>query len=131
MDDIVSIPSPNVVQRPINFTECGSPPIFRVRYCGHQHSFGNNTILLHNKEAITLKPYEATTVYFDVIVFTSLPATSILYGSPIMYHQGLTCIINLIPTNDQYLHVTIVNKKTHTVEFEPDALTFYCNTVLN
>jgi hypothetical protein len=135
-DLIITVPSPNVIDRSINDDECGSnKPILKIRYCGltkrELYYQGKSTINLYNKESITLKPYEATIVNFDVTVITSLPATSILYGCSLMYRQGLSCIINLIPTNDHYLYVTIINKNPHSVQFKCDTLLFECNTILN
>ena len=43
----------------------------------------------------------ATIEDLPLLVRTSLPAVSILYNNDFLYKQGLTCVINQIPTKFQ------------------------------
>ena len=46
---------------------------------------------------------------FPVLLITSLPAVSILYGNDFLFRHGLTCVINPIPTNNTLLHIKLYN----------------------
>ncbi len=55
---------------------------------------------------------------FPVLIITSLPAVSILYGNDFLFRHGLTCVINPIPTNNTLLHIKLYNNKLIPSTFE-------------
>ena len=55
---------------------------------------------------------------FPVLLITSLPAVSILYGNDFLFRHGLTCVINPIPTNNTLLHIKLYNNKLIPSTFE-------------
>ena len=131
MNDLITVPICKVIKKPKQFTESGSKPVFQIKYIGIDAPFINKAKLtLSNEKPITLNPFQSIQLYFNVIVITSLPAISLVYGCTYFYRQGLSVIINPIPTNDTYLSVTIVNKKSIVNHFKADSLTFYCQTIL-
>ena len=131
MKDCVTVPICKLINPPGGYTVAGCDPICQIKYIGTRPPYLTRSFLsLENKEKITLQPLQSYKLYFNVMVMTSLPATSIVYGSDHNYCRGLSIIITQIPTNDTYLNITLVNKTLRVLHFEPDTLSFYCKTVL-
>jgi len=134
MDDI-SIPEPIFMKWPENYTCVDSPaPVLQIQYEGLPPDFKCRTsttlLTLTNKSSLTIKPCRYATIHFNVLVKTSLPAITMIYGSDFLYRLGITCVINQIPTNDSFLNVTIFNHKSVPITLEKKTLQFTCHTVL-
>jgi hypothetical protein len=133
MNDII-IPSPVYMKWPKNLTCVDSPtPVLQIKYEGlsiTKSSTNFALLTLTNKSDFTIQPKSYATVNFDILVRTSLPAVSILYGSDFLFRHGITCVVNMIPTNDAMLHIKIYNHKSVPTTFDKKSLQFTCHTVL-
>ena len=116
-----------------NFSCQDSPtPVLRINYKGLTNSLRCQNpamITLSNKTSFTIPSCDYTTIHFNVLVTTSLPAVTLLYGNEILFRHGLTCVINQIPTNDSLLSIKIYNPKSEPSTFAKESLQFTCHTV--
>jgi hypothetical protein len=134
-EDDITIPEPTYMKWPKNYTCVDSPtPVLRIQYEGLPASLrprANTALLtLTNTSSFTIRPCRYATLHFNILVKTSLPAVTILYGNDFLFRQGITCVINQIPTNDTMLNITIYNHKSVPVTFEKESLQFTGHTVL-
>ncbi len=134
-DDDITVPDPVYMKWPKNFTCQDSPtPVLKIQYEGLSNTTSPHRnpafITLTNKKAFTIPSCNYAIIHFPVLVRTSLPAVSILYNNDFLYKQGLTCVINQIPTNDTLLHIKVFNYKLIPLTFEKESLQFICHTVL-
>jgi hypothetical protein len=132
--DDITVPDPVYMKWSKNYSCQDSPtPVLKIRYKGLSNILPNKNsalITLTNKTAFTIKSCNYAIINFPVLVVTSLPAVSILYGNDFLFRHGLTCVINQIPTNDTLLHIKVYNHKLVPSTFEKDSLQFMCHTVL-
>jgi hypothetical protein len=132
MNEDVTVPDPVYMKWPKNYTCQDSPtPVLKIRYEGLSTPYTNPVLItLTNKSSITIPSCDYAIINFPVLVTTSLPAISILYGNDFLFRHGLTCVINQIPTNDTLLYIKVYNNKSVTSTFEKESLQFICHTVL-
>ena len=77
--------------------------VLRLRYVGNNPYRCNKslpTITLTNKYLFTILPFQFKKIHFFSMVMSSIPATSFVYSSDLVFRLGLSCIITFIPTND-------------------------------
>ncbi len=134
-EDNVIIPNPVYMKWPKNYTCQDSPtPVLKIRYIGLPNSSNSSTsqasITLTNRTSFSIPSRDYAIIYFPVLVITSLPAISILYGDNFLFRHGLTCVINHIPTNDTLLHIKVYNHKSEPLTFAKESLQFMCHTVI-
>lgn len=133
-EDTITIPDPVYMKWPKNYSCQDSPtPVLRINYKGLTNSLRCQNpamITLSNKTSFTIPSCDYTTIHFNVLVTTSLPAVTLLYGNEILFRHGLTCVINQIPTNDSLLSIKIYNPKSEPSTFAKESLQFTCHTVL-
>lgn len=75
----------------------------------------NNIVHLYNESAYTFKPHTCITIGFNAVVVTSLPAVCVLICNDLIHKLGLAYNINIMHTNDNYLHVTLYNYSNKTI----------------
>ena len=132
----ITIPEPVYIKRPTNYSCNDSPtPVLQIRYEGLLDNLPpltnkNLMITLSNFTSFTVLPRSYATLSLNVLVITSLPAVTTIYGSDFIFRHGLTCVINQIPTNDSVLNVTVYNHKSISSTFEKKSLQFIAHTVL-
>jgi hypothetical protein len=133
-EDNIFIPDP-VYRKWSHNNSCqdGPTPVLRIRYEGLKtilHCPHPALITLTNNTSFTIPSCGFTTINFNVLVTTSLPAVSILYGNDFLFRHGLTCVVNQLPTNDTLLHIKVYNHKSEPLTFAKESLQFTCHTVL-
>jgi hypothetical protein len=132
--DDITVPNPVCMKWPKNYSCPDSPtPVLKIQYEGLSIPlpFTNPALVtLTNKTALTIPSCNYAIINFPVLVITSLPAVSIIYGNDFLFRQGLTCVSNQIPTNDTLLYVKVFNHKLVPLTFEKESLQFMCHTVL-
>jgi hypothetical protein len=110
-------------------------PIFKIKYIGSPPSYTkyhheDREILLKYPKQITFTPYQTQQLDFPIQIETSsLYCHTIIYGSDLLYRQGLTCEITKARTNDSFLSVKVHNLRNKTLKFLPFTLVFNCITV--
>jgi hypothetical protein len=133
-DDDISVPDPIYMKWPENYSCPDSPtPILQIRYEGlpvDVHRTDKALITLTNKKQFIVLPNDYATINFNVLVTTSLPAVTILHGSDFLFRLGLTCVLNLIPTNDTFLSIKVYNHKSVPITCQKESLQFTGHTVL-
>ena len=133
-EDEITIPGPVYMQWPKNYTCQDSPtPVLQIRYEGLTttlRSPNSALITLTNRTSFMIPSCDYATIYFNILVITSLPAVTLLYGNEFLFRRGLTCVINQIPTNETLLSIKIYNHKSEPSTFEKESLQFNCHTVL-
>jgi hypothetical protein len=133
-EDTITIPDPVYMKWPKNYSCQDSPtPVLRINYKGLTNSLRCQNpamITLSNKTSFTIPSCDYTTIHFNVLVTTSLPAVTLIYGNDFLFRHGLTCVINQIPTNDTLLYVKVYNNKSEALTFPKESLQFTCLTVL-
>jgi len=133
-NDIV-VPDPVYMKWPKNYSCVDSPaPVLQLRYEGipkNQHPRTNKALItLTNPTSFTIQANSYVTIHFKVLVTTSLPAVTLIYGSEFLFRLGLSCIINQIPTNDMFLNVTVYNNKSAPIHYDKESVQFTAHTVL-
>ncbi len=108
-------------------------PVFKINYVGY-FPYGRNftnrsniTVIYPN--SIEMKPFEHKTIYFPVLVETSLPMYSIITGSDLLFRFGLSSSITIVPS-DSFLFTSIFNYTEKTITLPKNSLTFTCSTVI-
>jgi hypothetical protein len=133
-EDNIFIPDPVYRKWSHNNSCQDSPtPVLRIRYEGLQTNLNcphPALITLTNNASFTIPSCNFATIYFNVLVTTSLPAVTLLYGNDFLFRHGLTCVVNQIPTNDTLLHIKVYNHKSEPLTFAKESLQFTCHTVL-
>jgi hypothetical protein len=132
----ITIPSPQYKSRK-NRTENDHPtPIVKINYVGSPQSpayrhFAHNrpNITLIYPHSITIQPFEKQTIYFPVLVESSLPTQSIIYGTDLLFRYGLTSQITIIPS-DSLLFTVIKNNMNKPLSIPKNRLSFNCLTVV-
>jgi len=131
MVDNINVPAP-VLKR--SGDEVDSPtPTLRVRYEGvleHNHDYKGAVVSLTNTSDFTIEPNQFKTLRFTLSVITNLPAVSLIYPGSLLFREGLSCVVNPIPTNDMPLYVIIFNHCDIAKTFTKHRLHLFCNTVL-
>jgi hypothetical protein len=128
----VTVPTPVYMKWPKNYScQDSPPPVLKIQYDGLSPPYTNPVLItLTNKTSVTIPSCDYAIINFPVLVTTSLPAVSILYGNDFLFRLGLTWMINLIPTNDTLLNIKVYNNKPEPLTFEKESLQFTCHTVL-
>ena len=131
----VAIPNPVYMKWPQNYSCVDSPtPVLQQRYEGlfrkQQQHTNAAQITITNPASFTVPPCCYKTIDFKVLVTTSLPAVTLIYGSEFLFRLGLTCVINHIPTNEIFLYVTVYNNKSTSIAVDENSLQFTAHTVL-
>jgi len=133
-EDDISVPDPVYMKWPKNYSCPDSPtPVLQIRYEGLPitvHRTDTALITLTNQTSFTVLSCDYATINFNILVITSLPAVTILYGNDFLFRYGLTCVINQIPTNDTLLNIKVYNHKSVPITFEKESLQFTGHTVL-
>jgi len=107
--------------------------VLRLRYVGNNPYRCNKslpTITLTNKYLFTILPFQFKKIHFFSMVMSSIPATSFVYGSDLVFRLGLSCIITFIPTNDISLYIIVYNHTNQPLSFPKNSLQFNCTTAL-
>jgi len=129
---IITVPLPRYKKAKYS---CDHPlPVLNIAYTGSppygQYAKDCEKITLYYPHSLTIAPNQHITLRFPVLIETSLPCMSIIYGSCLVFRFGLTCSIATMWTNDSYLSVVVYNYKTYPLQFSKNSLTFSCLTVL-
>jgi hypothetical protein len=132
MNDIINIPLSNVSKKCHVVSDCPIP-VFCLKYVGTKH--GDNykpvpTITVTNNTKLEIKPFHFQKITFSVLVLSSRPATSIIYGTDLIVRLGLSCLITFVPTNDSPLYTIVYNNTPETLSFPSHSLQFYSKTTL-
>lgn len=111
-------------------------PVLKIKYIGsppYGQCYMDNmkTITLYYPHPLTLQSGQKKTLIFPVLVETSLPCLSIIYGTELLFRIGLTCNITMNNTNDSLLSTIVYNYSDKLITFPPNSLSFYCLTVIS
>lgn len=134
-EDDITIPEPVYMKWPQFYTCVDSPtPAIKIQYEGQPNLLQSHRfpaiMILTNQTSLTIPACDYAKIYFPILVTTSLPAVSILYGEDFLFRHNLTCLIDPIPTNNTFLYITVYNHKSEPVTFAKESLQFHCHTVL-
>jgi hypothetical protein len=109
-------------------------PVFKINYLGSPPygNYKNNCeqITLYYPHSISFQPYQTQTLHFPLLIETSLPCQTLVYGSHLLFRFGLTSNITITHSNDSFLSVTVYNYKDQQITFSKNCLTFICQTVI-
>lgn len=110
-------------------------PVLQIKYTGSppygEYRPNSSTITLYYPHSLTLNPLETITISFPILIETSLPCLTIIYGSQILFRHGLTCNITISHSNEPLIHPTrLYNFTDKLLTFPPHSLTFNCLTVI-
>jgi hypothetical protein len=131
----VSIPPLITLTRPSEWDECGSCNLnFYIKI----KQFANDCIFkesyevfrLHNENKITIFKNSSQKVEFPILFITSLPALCVLSCDSLLHRYKLFHNVNIIPTNDNYPHITLFNYTKKNITINPQQLLVHCRIVL-
>ena len=131
----VTIPPLIQLPAPKNYTEIDSvAPVFYHRLV-HNLDKNNlhvaqNTLYFSNEKSYTVLPNTCQTIGFPITVITSLPTVCVLTSSSFIYRLGLSYSINIVHSNDIYLHMTVINFTSRKIIIEPYQLQIICQIVV-
>lgn len=119
----IQIPSPQYVKKPKNFTSHDCPTkTFHSRVISSQSSYfvkkKDNTIHLRNELPHIIPPHSYYTIVFDAVIVTSLPTLCILFSDDFLHRLGLSFNINILHTNDNYLHISLYNYSSNIISLK-------------
>jgi hypothetical protein len=130
----IKIPPLIMHKFPKNYSECGPDPFFFCRAIKSSlfyilHS-SNNTFHFNNDTTIIIPKNTCKTIGFPCVIVTSLPAMCILTCAPRLHKLKLSYNINIMRANDNYLHLTLFNFSSETIEILPNQLQVICQVVI-
>ncbi len=90
----------------------------------------SSSFYINNEKKHVISPKQFYTIFFNVLVQTSVPTTCVLWCDPILYHQQIFHKINIIKANDQFLSITLYNNNNHDFVIQPWGIQVAVNIIM-